>query len=76
VTAATATFLASGTPLFDSYRVMERSFDAAADSPARLIAAADAALYRAESAGRDCVIAAQDRPGGATDPPRLVPSSA
>jgi diguanylate cyclase (GGDEF)-like protein len=52
------------------------AFPAQADSPARLIAAADAALYRAKSAGRDCVMAAQDRPGGATDPPRLVPSSA
>jgi diguanylate cyclase (GGDEF)-like protein len=52
------------------------AFPVQADNPAGLIAAADAALYRAKSAGRDCVIAAQPQPGGAADPPRLVPSSA
>ncbi|MEO8898741.1 MAG: sensor domain-containing diguanylate cyclase [Candidatus Dormibacter sp.] len=52
------------------------AFPAQADNPAQLIAAADTALYRAKGAGRDCVIAAQRQPEGATDPPRLVPRSA
>jgi diguanylate cyclase (GGDEF)-like protein len=45
------------------------AFPAQADSPEGLIAAADEALYRAKSAGRDCVF-------GTADQPRLMPSSA
>jgi diguanylate cyclase (GGDEF)-like protein len=52
------------------------AFPLQADTPTRLIAAADEALYRAKRAGRDRVVAAATRSGGSGALPVAEPKSA
>jgi diguanylate cyclase (GGDEF)-like protein len=52
------------------------AFPLQADTPNRLIAAADEALYRAKRAGRDRVVAAATRSGGSGAPSVAEPKSA